>query len=66
MVNTAAGSLYAKLILKADEIPGMQYEAHFFRLKMRCLRGVILDSGKLIHVVEGQQVGYNEVRDQKI
>ena len=42
----------------------MQWNAHFFKLKMRCLRGVILDSGKLIHVVEGQQVGYNEVRDQ--
>ena len=66
MVNTAVGSLSAKLILKANEIPGMAVFRHFFQLKMRCLKGVILDSGKLIHVVEGEQVGYNQVRDQLI
>ena len=66
MVNTAVGSLSAKLILKANEIPGMAWNRHFFQLKMQCLKGVILDSGKLIHVVEGEQVGYNQVRDQLI
>ena len=66
MVNTAVGSLSAKLILKANEMPGMMWQRHFFQLKMHCHKGVILDSGKLIHVVEGEQVGYNQVRDQLI
>ena len=66
VVNTAVGSLSAKLILKANEIPGMAWNRHFFQLKMQCLKGVILDSGKLIHVVEGEQIGYNQVRDQLI
>ena len=46
--------------MNADMIPGMLYEEHGFEFKMRCLKGIILESGKLIHPVEGRQVGYNQ------
>ena len=32
--------------MNADMIPGMLYEEHGFEFKMRCLKGIILESGK--------------------
>ena len=53
-------SISLRLVMNADMIPGMLYEEHGFEFKMRCLKGIILESGKLIHPVEGRQVGYNQ------
>ena len=50
--------------MNADMIPDMLYAyGHGFKFKMRCLRGILLESGKLIHPVEGGQVGYNQAAD---
>ena len=46
--------------MNADMIPDMVYEEHHFKFKMQCLKGIILESGKLIHPVDGLQTGYNE------
>ena len=53
-------SVSLRLIMNADMIPDMLYFEHGFKFKMRCLKGIHLESGKLIHVVEGEQVGYNK------
>ena len=50
--------------MNADMIPGMQYEEHGFKFRMLCLKGKILDSGKLIHPVGGRQEGYNQAADE--
>ena len=53
-------SVSLRLVMNADMIPDMMYAyGHRFKFKMRCLKGIILESGKLIHSVEGEQVGYN-------
>ena len=49
--------------MNADMIPTMSYDEHGFKFQMRCLRGILLESGKLIHPVEGDQVGYNKAAD---
>ena len=38
--------------------------AHGFKFQIRCLKGIILESGKLIHPVGGRQVGYNQAAQQ--
>ena len=53
--------------MNADMIPDMMYAyGHRFKFKMRCLKGIILESGKLIHPVEGLQVGYNKAAQTRI
>ena len=53
--------------MNADMIPDMTYAyGHRFKFKMRCLRGILLKSGKLIHPVEGEQVGYNKAANMCI
>ena len=57
-LNFIKKSIFLRLVMNADMIPGMAYEPHGFKFKMRCLKGIILDSGKLVHPVDGPQVGY--------
>lgn len=65
-ISTETRSVSLKLVMTGDDIPDVSmYTEHGFVFNMRCLNGVILDSGKLIHPVKGDQVGYNEVRDPK-
>ena len=59
-LNFIKKSIFLRLVMNADMIPGMAYEPHGFKFKMRCLKGIILESGKLIHPVDGLQTGYNE------
>ena len=47
--------------MNADMIPEMEYTyGHRFRFKMQCVTGILLESGKLIHPVVGEKVGYIE------
>ena len=57
-------SVSLRLVMNADMVPDMKYiYGHWFKFQMRCLKGILLETGKLIHPVEGDQVGYNEAAD---